>query len=96
MTNTLGANFPHLIGLPDDSKRTVHIFDRAQLDQVIADTIPSLPPNKTGAAVALVDKDGIKVAVEVESTNGHWKATGAYEHDWNGDNSIGGKVMYSW
>lgn len=73
-------------------------FTADQLNKIVAETIPQIPAGKTGAAVATLDATGATVAVELEkhAGPGDFTITAAYTHDWNGDNTLGGKVMYSW
>lgn len=73
-------------------------FTAEQLNKIVAETIPQIPPGKTGAIAATVDASGATVAVELQKQAGpgDFTITAAYTHDWNGDNSLGGKILYSW
>lgn len=73
------------------------IFSPAQLDAIIAETIPTLPPGHQNAIVGTVDTHGVEVAALFtlgSSGNWHVKAAGAY--GWNGDASVGASIIDSW
>lgn len=71
------------------------LFSPQQLDEVVKKTLVDVPSDHRIAMVATVDMRGIPIAVQFTSTDGHWKIRGAFEHDWNGDNSVGASVMFS-
>lgn len=53
-----------------------------------------LGPNNHGGAVAAVDAEGVKVAVLFTSKDDHWRVRGAYTHDWGGNNTVAGDLLY--
>lgn len=73
-----------------------HLFTPDALQKALNATLPQLPPGRTIGLGAAVDSTGASVAVVFQSTDGHWKASAAVNHDWvSGDNSIGGKVTFT-
>lgn len=72
------------------------ILNSSQIDEIIAETVPALPEGHTHAIVGTVDQDGLKVAAVMASHNQVWQLRAAFEHAWDGTNSIGAKVIASW
>lgn len=73
-----------------------HLFTPDQLQKVLTETIPKVPPGHSSAVAAAVDASGAKVGLIIGSSDGHWQAKAALEHDWGGDNKVAGSVLYSW
>lgn len=71
------------------------IFSEAALKKVVQESL-TIPPGRTNAVVGLVDVNGVKIVAGVKLQGGKVEITGAYEHDWNGDDSVGAKVLLSW
>lgn len=72
------------------------IFSDAALKKLVADTLPALPPGRTNAVVGTVDSEGVKIVAGVKLRDGLVEVSGAYAHDWDGDDSAGAKVLLSW
>jgi hypothetical protein len=69
------------------------IFSQENLDRIIKETLPpTLPPGKTGALVGTVDMSGAQVVVGY-NFNDTWKVTGAFRHDWSGNNEAVASVI---
>ncbi len=75
------------------------IFSADALKKVTDETIKdaNLPDGHTNAVVFGVDEEGAKVVAHfVLGKNDHWSLDGVYQHEWSGDNKIGGDVAFSW
>lgn len=71
-----------------------HMFTPAALAQAIA-TIPAPPPGKKGAMVGTVDTSGAKVGL-VFNMNDTWHIETAAQVNWDGDASVGAKIVATW
>lgn len=72
-----------------------HIFTPAQLQRVLDETLPQLPPEKTIAIGFGLDNIGTRVAVVFQrSKDSHWKAAAAVAHDWSGDTKAGATITF--
>lgn len=74
------------------------IFGAAQLEKVIHDTLPTeLPAGHTYALVGMVDKYGARIVTSFKKDVGNhsWEVQGAVWHDWGGDTTAAGKVIFS-
>lgn len=76
---------------------TATIFSPEQLNAIVKQTLPQVPDNHTNAIVGTVDQHGVQaVAVFKLGAYDRWMATGAIRHNWDGENDIGGSLIYSW
>jgi len=73
-----------------------HLFSKEALDAHIASALKDVPTGDHNAIVTSVDATGANVAVIIHSADSHWTAKVAVEHDWTGNNSGAGEVIYSW
>jgi hypothetical protein len=73
------------------------VFGQAQLDQIVRDTLKEAPPDHTFAVVGHVDQAGTRWVggYTRETEHAHWQLAGVYEHDWSGDNKVGGEFIWS-
>lgn len=72
------------------------LFSDTALKQIVAQTLPQLPPGHHNAVVGTVDANGIKVVAGLKLKDGHVEVTGAFEHDWSGNDQAGANVLLSW
>lgn len=72
------------------------IFSQAALDAAISRASTDIPPGHTHAIVATVDQTGAQFAVVFGSSDGNFKAVAAFEHSWDGNDSVGAKLIESW
>jgi hypothetical protein len=86
--------------LPDGDVALVDlvVFEASRLDRIVGDIIPAtVPAGHTNAIVGTLDGNGVKVgAVFTLGADQRWAFKGAYEHQWTGDNSEAGQVIFSW
>lgn len=75
-----------------DETKKISIFDQSDLDRRLAKLIPKGDNN---AIVFDMDLHGAKFAAHVEKGT-HWTLQGVYEHDWSGEDSLAGQVIYHW
>jgi hypothetical protein len=69
------------------------IFSQEQLARIVKDTLPStLPIDKKGVLVGTVDVTGAQVVVGYNFKN-NWQVSGAFKHDWSGNNEVGAKII---
>lgn len=72
------------------------IFSQDQLKKVVKDTLTAnVPEGHTNAIVGMVDNNGVQVIASFKLKD-KWTLTGAAKHDWDGDNTVGTSVVYSW
>lgn len=72
------------------------IFSPDQLNALVA-ALPQLPDGHKNAIVGTVDLTGAKVVAGFSlGPDNKLKFSGAFEHDWTGDNKAGAQVLYSW
>lgn len=71
------------------------LFSDAALKKVVQESL-TIPEGRTNAVVGLVDVNGVRIVAGVKLKDGHVEVTGAYEHEWDGDDSVGAKVLLSW
>lgn len=72
------------------------IFSPDQLNALVA-TLPTLPAGHKNAIVATVDQNGAKVIAGFSAgPDNKLKFSGAFEHDWSGENKVGAQLLYSW
>lgn len=62
-----------------------HLFSQEALQAAIDRTVSQLPPGSSIGLGGAVDMRGATVALLFQSTDGHWQAKAAVEHDWTGD-----------
>lgn len=76
----------------------VTIFSPQQLQQIVSQTIPqNLPDGHKNAIVGTVDQDGAQVVAGFKlGQNDHWEVTGAFRHQWSGENEVGASIIASW
>lgn len=73
------------------------IFSPTQLAQAVATAAPLVPTGHTNAIIGTVDSTGAQVVLVLKlGDNDRWRATAVGRHDWTGDDSVGGSVVYSW
>jgi hypothetical protein len=73
-----------------------HLFTPEQLQRVLDQTLPQLPPDKTIAIGFGVDNIGTRVALVFQrSTTSHWKASAAVAHEWSGETKVGAAVTFT-
>lgn len=73
-----------------------HLFTPEALQKAIDATKVEITPEKHGAIVGALDANGVKVGLVFKSVDGKWRAEGAFEHSWDGNDQIGGKVVMTW
>lgn len=73
------------------------IFSPEALDKAIKDAIPA-GLEQTNAIVLGTNLQGIRVAGHAvfDAKRGTFILEGAYEHAWTGEDSVGGRVIYTW
>ncbi len=74
------------------------IFSQEALNNIVKTSLVNLPEEHKNAIVGTVDATGAQVVVgfSKDVTYGTWTASGAFRHDWSGDNSVGTSLMLSW
>lgn len=71
------------------------IFSPAQLEKIIADTLPADAKPGEKVVIGTVDQDGAQVVASFKF-KAHWEIQAAARHDWTGENAAGGKVLIRW
>lgn len=76
------------------------IFSQQQLAQIVEQTItPAVRGPFTHVVVGTIDPKGAQVVVAFKNdvtTGFQWEVQGVGRHDWNGDDTIGAKVILKW
>lgn len=72
------------------------IFSQDALAQVVASTLPADPRDGERVVVGTVDETGAQIVASFKFKGGKWEAQAAARHDWNGENSVGAKVLLRW
>lgn len=75
------------------NERALSLFGPEQLQKIVADTLPPAEEHKI-AVVGTVDRNGSQVVAGFTSENGRWRFEGAYRHEWSGDDSVAGRIMF--
>lgn len=74
------------------------LFAPEQLAKLVAETLP--PDAKPGEKVVVgtVDQHGAQVVAsfKFQSAKAAWELQAAAHHDWNGNDTIGAKVLLRW
>jgi hypothetical protein len=71
------------------------VFSPTQLDSYVKDLgLDNLPDGHKSAVIGAIDQNGVKVGLIYNQ--GIFEAEAAFEHDWNGNNEIGAKILASW
>ncbi len=73
-----------------------NIFSPESLKKVIDTTLPSDGKPNEKVVVGTVDQHGAQVVASFKFKENKWELQGAARHDWNGDNSVGAKVLLRW
>jgi len=71
------------------------IFSPEHLDKLVADTLPKDAAPGTKVVVGTIDKDGAQVVASFKLQD-KWTLQAAGRHEWNGDNTVGAKVLLQW
>lgn len=72
------------------------IFSPEQLDKIVNETLPQ-DEDKSHAVVFGIDQDGAKVVASFKrSPDSIWTLQAAAQHEWSGDNKVGGKLVLAW
>lgn len=68
-----------------------YLFDRKELDDALARTLPHVPADKSIVVAGGVYKDGAKIALVYTRPvlGGDLQFKTAFEHDWTGDDRFG-------
>lgn len=72
------------------------IFSPEALSKVVAETLPNDGKPNEKVVVGTVDKDGAQVVASFKFKEDRWELQAAGRHNWNGDNSVGAKVLLRW
>lgn len=74
------------------------MFSNDALAKAVGDTLSTMPPEHHNAVVTTVDDKGIEVVAgfKKDTQHGSWQFTGAFQHAWTGDNTVGIKAAVSW
>jgi hypothetical protein len=76
------------------------IFSPEALSKVVSDTLPADARPGEKIVVGTVDQNGAQVVASfknnVQGSGLNWELQAAARHDWNGDNSVGAKVLLRW
>ena len=75
----------------NDVQIGAHLFTPDALAKALA-TVPEPTGEKKNAIVGTVDSTGAKVAL-VMSFSDTWTVEAAVQHDWQGDTSVGAKII---
>lgn len=75
-----------------------NIFSPEQLDKIVTETLPADAGPGTKVVVGAIDQHGAQVVASFKSSldGTGWELQAAARHDWNGDNSVGAKVLLRW
>lgn len=79
-----------------------HVFSPAELDRVIAETLPSDGKPNEKVVVGTVDQNGVQVVASFKNNPAplgggfNWELQAAAQHKWTGENAVGGKVLLRW
>jgi hypothetical protein len=74
-------------------EKALTIFSPEQLNKLVADTLPPASEHRI-AVVGTVDRNGTQVVAGFTSESGNWRFEGAYRHEWTGDDSVAGRIMF--
>lgn len=72
------------------------IFSPEALTKVVTETLPNDGKPNEKAVVGTVDQHGAQVVASFKFKEDRWELQAAARHDWNGDNSVGAKVLLRW
>lgn len=72
-----------------------HLFTPEALQQIIQKLPPEPNDGKTHSLIGSVDSQGVQVAVVMKFAD-TWQVQGVVKHDWNGDNTVGAKLIGRW
>lgn len=73
------------------------MFSDRELNDAVNSSLEGVPDGHRHAVVAGVDRDGVKIVASLKlDDKDRWVLQGAAEHDWNGDNKVGAKLILSW
>lgn len=77
----------------------LHLLSDADLSRIVRETLPAdAQPGET-VIVGDVNTHDARIVASFKrqaSPKFSWELQGAAEHDWTGDNSVGGKVILRW
>lgn len=71
------------------------IFSQDALDKIIADTLPVDAKPGDKVVVGTIDQHGAQVVASFKLKD-KWELQAAAQHQWNGDNTVGAKVLLRW
>jgi hypothetical protein len=71
------------------------VFSNAQLQKIIADTLPADAKPGEKVVVGAIDQNGVKVVASFKLKE-HWELQAAAEHEWSGEDHVGAKVLLRW
>lgn len=71
------------------------IFSQEALDKVISENLPVDGKPGEKVVVGTVDQTGAQVVASFKMKD-RWELQAAARHDWDGQNSVGGKVLLRW
>lgn len=73
-----------------------HFFTPQALQTALDRAIPAadLGPDHHGAAVAAIDSEGVKTALIFTSKDDKWRVRAAWGHDWSGNDTAAGDILY--
>lgn len=75
------------------------ILGSAELRRLIDETLPADAAPGEKIVVGMVNQQGAQIVASFKKTGSHqesWEVQAAARHDWNGDNSVGAKVLLRW
>jgi len=76
------------------------IFSNEQLAKIVTETLPKDAEPGEKVLVADVNNEGVKVIAAFKfkqvGFKPAWELQAVAEHDWSGDNKVGGKVVMRW
>lgn len=73
----------------------IGIFSPEALAKVVSETLPADAKPGDKVVVGTVDQNGAQVVASFKLKD-KWELQAAARHEWNGDNSVGAKVLLRW
>lgn len=71
------------------------VFSQARLAEIVASVLPSDAKPGEKVVVGTIDDHGAQVVASFKLRDA-WELQAAARHDWNGDNTVGAKVLLRW
>jgi hypothetical protein len=71
------------------------IFSQARLTEIVSSVLPADAKPGEKVVVGTVDEHGAQVVASFKLRD-HWELQAAARHDWDGTDSVGGKVLLRW